>query len=142
MAEEEKEDIGGTRYTTVQEKVAEKISQCGDHVQHTIIDALATIEINKRVTIAQAAHKAIGSARSELNKIGRPELKTFDRDGKITEVFSEQRFNDLKKKRKALGELEAAFDKALNDNTADAYDKLNQLSSNSGGGGEKGSSKE
>lgn len=134
MADEHKLVTHGS----IHHKVAEAVKNSGSFVEETLIESLAQAEINKRVQIAQTGLKAIGSLKAEINKLNRPDSKTFDAAGNVTEMFSEKQFKDLKQKKEQLTRLEKAFEAALNESTGEAYGELDKLSKNSGGGKSEG----
>lgn len=120
-------------HSSIHHKVAEAIKGSGSTVEEALIEALTQSEINKRIQIAQTGLKAISALKTDLNKISRPDLKTYV-EGVEHAAYSEARHKETKQIKEKLEKLENAFEKALNESTGEAYAKLDELSKNSGGG--------
>jgi hypothetical protein len=109
-------------------KVTEKINSCGETVINIVVDKLAEIEINKRVSIIQQAISKQELLQKELAKInGKCDSIFYDKDGVKQESMSEKRFNDIKKSKDSLDLLEKVLNSALETNTQESYNKLNGL---------------
>lgn len=117
--------------TTVQEKVAEGIKGCGSKVEQIVIDTLVGNEVTKRQDVIIKALGRLDTLKKELNKINRPDSVTYV-DGKKHESMTETRFKEIEKANETINKLQAATDKALEENTADAYAKLTELVNKSG----------
>jgi len=108
---------------TIQEAVAEKITQSGENVANTVIEKLAEVEISKRVdTITKAVQKQ-EQLEKDLKKINKNDVVTYI-EGTPTEVMSKNRFEEIKKGKEKIEKLTKAIDFALTQNSFDAYNKL------------------
>lgn len=119
---------------SIHEAVANKIKGIGPAVEDALVDGLVQHELNRRVQIAQTGLKTISSLKADIAKINRGDIRTYDRDGNEELKYSEERHKKLKQSKEQLEKLENAFNKALNENSGEAYGKLEELSKNSGGG--------
>lgn len=127
------------RQATITEKVAEKISACGEHVESSVIDALVEVEVLRRTKIITEAVGFIGNFEKAYKKLDQPDGKVhvgIERTPQVT--FSDNRIKEIAKAKETLQRLHAAFNKALNNNKAEDYDELQKLLKPSAGGGEKG----
>ena len=113
------------KMTTIQEKVAEKISTSGTLVVDTVINALAQIEIDRRVDIITKAIGKQDSLKKEFDKINRDDLNTYV-DRKPVTAMSDARFKEIKKAEETIEKVNKALDKALNENTTESYNKLSE----------------
>ena len=112
--------------STIQEEVAKKISTSGSHVKETVINTLAQIEINRRVDLITKGIAKQDTLKKEFDKINRDDITTYVK-GVPTSAMSDSRFKEIKKAEEGLEKLSKALDKALDDNTADSYNKLGEL---------------
>ena len=111
---------------TIQEEVAKKISESGNTVKTTVIDALAQVEINRRVDLITKAINKQDILKKEFDKINRDDIVTYV-DRKPVSAMSDARFKEIKKADEGLDKLSKAIDKALQENTTDSYNKLAEL---------------
>lgn len=126
---------------TIQEVVAEKISQSGENVANIVIDKLAEVEISKRVESISKAIQKQEQLEKDLKKISKNDVVTYV-DGAATEVMSKSRFEDIKKGKEKIDKLTKAIDLALTQNTFDSYIKLEDTLKkldNAGGNKKEGS---
>lgn len=121
---------------TLRDKSKTTISTSAEKIQQALVDASATIEINRRIDIATKALKKHDDLTKEFNKINRPDLSAFDANQVEVKSYSKQRMDDIRKQKKTLEEFTTAVENALLNNTAEAYEKLSQKLS-SGGSQEK-----
>lgn len=119
---------------SIHHKVAEAIKGCGPKVEEVLVNTLVDSEVNKRIQIAQTGLKALGALKADVKKLDRPDTVTHTVGGDSQAVYSDKLFKEIKQKREQLEKLERAFEKALNENTGEAYGELDKLSKNSGGG--------
>ena len=125
----------------IQEKVAEKIANCGSTVESTVVDTLAQAEINKRVDLITKSIGRLDNLVKEYNKINRDDLVTYSNGAKVSSM-SEKRFQDIQKSKQMLEGFEKALNTALETNTQDAYNKLSeQLNKSNNVGGNQAESK-
>jgi len=108
---------------TIQEAVAEKITQSGENVANTVIEKLAEVEISKRVDAITKAVQKQEQLEKDLKKINKNDVVTYI-EGTPTEVMSKNRFEEIKKSKEKIDKLTKAIDFALNQNSFDAYNKL------------------
>ena len=108
---------------TIQEAVAEKITQSGENVANTVIEKLAEVEISKRVAAITKAVQKQEQLEKDLKKINKNDVVTYI-EGTPTEVMSKNRFEEIKKGKEKIEKLTKAIDFALTQNSFDAYNKL------------------
>lgn len=108
---------------TIQEAVAEKITQSGENVANTVIEKLAEVEISKRVDAITKAIQKQEQLEKDLKKINKNDVVTYV-EGTPTEVMSKNRFEEIKKGKEKIEKLTKAIDFALTQNSFDAYNKL------------------
>lgn len=108
---------------TIQEAVAEKITQSGENVANTVIEKLAEVEISKRVDAITKAVQKQEQLEKDLKKINKNDVVTYI-EGTPTEVMSKNRFEEIKKGKEKIEKLTKAIDFALTQNSFDAYNKL------------------
>ena len=126
---------------TIQEVVAEKISQSGENVANIVINKLAEVEISKRVESISKAIQKQEQLEKDLKKISKNDVVTYV-DGVAIEVMSKSRFEDIKKGKEKIDKLIKAIDLALTQNTFDSYIKLEDTLKkldNAGGNKKEGS---
>jgi hypothetical protein len=79
-------------------KVAEKIASSGGIVLDSVVERLAEVEIQKRISAIQLAVSKLDSLNKEFAKInGKCDSVHYDKDGIKVESMSEKRFNEIKK---------------------------------------------
>jgi hypothetical protein len=108
---------------TIQEAVAEKITQSGEYVSNTVIEKLAEVEISKRVDAITKAIQKQEQLEKDLKKINKNDVVTYI-EGTPTEVMSKNRFEEIKKCKEKIEKLTKAIDFSLTQNSFDAYNKL------------------
>lgn len=111
---------------TIQEEVAKKISESGNTVKNIVIDVLAQVEITRRIKLITKGIAKQDTLKKEFDKINRDDTTTYV-DRKPVSSMSEARFKEIKKAEEVLDKLGKALDKALDENTADSYNKLAEL---------------
>lgn len=110
---------------TIQEAVAEKITQGGESVANTVIEKLAELEITTRVDAITKAIQNQTQREKDLKKINKNDVITYI-EGKPTEVMSKNRFEEIKKSKDKIAKLAKAIDVALTQNSFDAYKQLSE----------------
>lgn len=115
---------------TIHEAVAIKIQGCGEAVINTVVDKLAQIEIDKRISIVTMAFNKIEDLKKELKKIDRNDNITYI-DGKKVESMTSKRFDEIEKMKQTIVETESKLKIALDKNTEEAYLNLSKLNGNS-----------
>lgn len=108
---------------TIQEAVAEKLTNAGTVVTDTVVSKIAQIEIDKRVDIITKGLNKISSIESDIKRIDRDDIVTYQ-SGTQSTSMSKQRYDDIEKLKQKLGELTKDVDTALESNTQDSYNKL------------------
>jgi len=111
---------------TIQESVAEQLSNCGTTVFNTVIENFVKVEINSRVDQISKAITKQEQLEKDLKKLNKGDVVTFVGDNMDTQVtsMSKQRFEDIKKLKEKIGKLTKAIEFALENNTTDSYVKL------------------
>lgn len=127
----------------IHEKAKTSIAGSNGTIIDAIINKMVTIETERRIDIAYKCFKKLEDMQKQFKGINRPDTRSYAADGTEIMNYSEGRMGQIKKDKKNLDEFSAALEKAFNENTADAYDKLNQkfnqLSSGDKGEGKQGS---
>lgn len=120
---------------TIQEKVADKISKCGETVNNTVIDKLAEVEINKRVDLITKAIAKQDALEKEFKKSHRADIaETYDSEGTVVVAaqYSKGKLDTIKKDKEKLSGLikliEACLDKNLQDDYSKLQETLNKMS--------------
>ena len=104
------------------EKVAEK---GGEYVAKVVSDKLAEVIVNKRIdTITKAIQKQ-EQLDKDLKKINKNDVTHYV-EGNPFESMSKQRFDDIKKLKEKTEKLTKATEAALEQNSTDAYNKLEE----------------
>ncbi len=109
----------------IKETVKGTILGSSEKITSAIVDQMATIEIDKRVKIAFDAVKKHEILTKSLEGISRPDQSSFDVDKNEVKTYSSGRISQIKKDEKFLNEFTETIEKAFSENTADAWDKLN-----------------
>lgn len=95
-------------------EVAERVKGSNDLVQEAYISKLVTKEVEQRVDLLDKAMQKRFTCLSELNKVNRPDVETFDADGKLASgTYTKDRLKMIKEAKEALAKVENAIDKAL-----------------------------
>ena len=106
--------------------ISEKLKEKNFTIREKVVESCVNKEIDKRVETLNKALKTRATAHNEVRKLDKPDVKAFDSEGKvISEVFSGERFKELKKAREKLEKIDTAIDKALEGD----FSKLNELKS-------------
>lgn len=121
---------------TIQEVVAEKISNSGQLVKETVINKLAEVEVSNRVALITKAIEKQDALEIGLKKINKCDVVTYVGDNQ-TEVMSKARFEQIKKEKEKIERVTKAIDFALTQNTTDSYNKLSETLKKIDGGGNK-----
>jgi hypothetical protein len=102
---------------TIREEVAESLNTSNVVVKETIVTQLVKIEIDKRVTAVSSALTSLDSSNKELSKLNKPDLQTFDSEGKVlSESFSKDRVETRKKLKEQIAKIDLAIKEALENN--------------------------
>jgi len=109
---------------TVLETVAAKIAEAGPNVVDIVSTKLAQVEIDKRVETVIATLGRLETLKKDLKKIDRADTITFVNDVK-NESWSAARYEQVKKAKEVIAKLELLLNTALETNTAENYQKLN-----------------
>ena len=108
--------------------VAERVKNTGTRVYEKLRDSMVECEVVNRVGLLEKALGQRTAMLAELRKLEKPDVETFDMDGKVTSSsWSKQRTEELKKKREQLQRLESAIDAALGEND---FQKLKDVTKN------------
>ena len=111
---------------SIKEKIAEKIAGSGESVAKTVIENLASVEINNRVQLVTNAYQLKERLEKESLKM-RPDQKSFGADGvELPATWSAKAFEAKKKFDEKFTNLSNALDKALNTAAAEDFKKLKE----------------
>jgi hypothetical protein len=95
-------------------EVANRVKGTNDIVQETYITKLVQKEVEQRVDLLDKAMQKRFTCLTELNKINRPDVETFDADGKLASgTYTKDRLKAIKDAKENLAKVENAIDKAL-----------------------------
>lgn len=114
---------------TIQEKVAEKISKCGETVTNTVVDKLAEVEINKRIDLITKAVAKQEAMEKEFKKSHKADIaETYNQEGAIvtTAQYSKNKLESIKKDKEKLSGLIKLIDYCLDKNLLEDYNKLQE----------------
>lgn len=121
---------------TIQESVAEKITNCSEKVINAVVEKIAELEISKRIELITKAINKQEQLEKELKKINKNDVFQFI-NGVQQEAMSKTRYDEINKSKERITNLKKVIDTALEANSYDAYAKvtevLNKLN-NVGGG--------
>lgn len=111
---------------TITVKVADRIASIGStKVVDSVVDQLATKEINRRSEILVRAMALGDSLTREVRRASRPDQIAINpTTGKRTETFSKNGFENKKKTEEKLTKLDVLITNAIDKNE---WDKLNQM---------------
>ena len=105
--------------------VAERLGSSGTAVRERVIDTLVEREVVSRVEVLDKGLAKRSEYERELRKISKPDVETYDAEGKpVSATYSKARIDELKKSREQLTKLEGAIDKALVSND---FSKLREI---------------
>jgi hypothetical protein len=130
---------------TLQESVAEKISQSGTKVKDIVIDELVNVEINKRTELIIQALPLIDKFEKELAKNNKPDIaEILNAESVVIQQagYSKSKLEQIKKEKEKLENLKKAIDDCLELNSKDSYSKLENLIKNAGGNKQENSGKD
>ena len=99
------------------------IAGSNETIKSRVIETLVEAEVTKRAGELIAAIEKIKTLKKEQDKI-RPDVKTRDGNGALTEAYTNETWEKLVKSRAQIEKLEAAFDVALNSGD---YTKLREI---------------
>lgn len=117
----------------IQEIVANKLANAGSTVQDIIVEELTNKAIAERVELVKKGMSKLEGLEKEFKKVNQPDIRTFsgnptgEDQPQKSATYSEQRWNDIQKQKKAIETLEATLIEALEKNTEEAYKKLGEL---------------
>ena len=93
-------DDGDTKENKAKEllaEVAKRVKGTNDIVQETYITKLVQKEVEQRVDLLDKAMQKRFSCLTELNKVNRPDVETFDADGKLASgTYTKERLKAIK----------------------------------------------
>ena len=122
---------------TLLEKVTSGITVGQEAVINQVVGHFVKKEQDRRADTVIAAMDKLTAHNRELNKI-KPDMVGYDADGqKVTESFSKAKLDEANKVKSAIGKLEKALTKALEN--ADYADLFNLIKS---GGNESSATSE
>ncbi len=113
--------------TDIKTKIAEKISNSSEEVSTTVVNELANIEIARRTSIITESVRVIEKMEKKQANLEVADVVTFDKDGVKQEVYSEQRFNQIKEIKESIAKIYEASDNALKENNEEVFQKLQEV---------------
>lgn len=130
---------------TLQEQVANKISESGATVKEHVINILAENEITKRTNLIIQALPLVDKLEKEFAKNNKPDVaEEVDFEGKVVKAasFTKNKYEQIKKAKEQLESLKQSIDNCLETNSKEAYSKLENLLKNAGGNKQENTSKD
>jgi len=108
---ETKESVAASLLATI----AEKVKNSAPEVTRRYAESQAEKEISARVDLLDRGMQKRFSCLYELNKVNRPDVVTYDVDGKETGTgtYTKERVKAIKDSKEALAKIENALEKAL-----------------------------
>lgn len=113
--------------TEIKTKIAERISNSSEEVSTTVVNELANIEIARRTSIITESVRVIEKMEKKQANLEVADVVTFDKDGVKQEVYSEQRFNQIKEIKESIAKVYEASDNALKENNEEVFQKLQEV---------------
>ena len=102
---------------SIKNLLAEKLLNSGSTVKSNVIDTLYQNELTTRTNACISLLKKIEAKENELKKSSVADNVIYDKDGvPLTEGYSKNRVEELKKLRKEITALETALSDALEKN--------------------------
>jgi hypothetical protein len=111
---------------TIQEVVAEKISESGDNVKETVISRLVTIEVDNRVNTILQALEIQDKLTKNLQKIDKTDITTYV-NGEPIQAMSDSRFQEISKSKQSLDNLNSKIEACLTENSKVSYKNLSDV---------------
>jgi hypothetical protein len=106
----------------LKEAIADKIKNSTPHILDKVVEKVANETIEKRINHLHQAYTECDNIERELRKI-KPDVKNYSvEDGKEHLSFSDNVWQEKKKKEERLAKLKKCIEEALNDHT-----KFNEL---------------
>ena len=113
--------------TEIKTKIAERISNSSEEVSTTVVNELANIEIARRTSIITESVRVIEKMEKKQANLEVADVVTFDKDGVKQDVYSEQRFNQIKEIKESIAKVYEASDNALKENNEEVFQKLQEV---------------
>lgn len=113
--------------TEIKTKIAERISNSSEEVSTTVVNELANIEIARRTSIITESVRVIEKMEKKQADLEVADVVTFDKDGVKQEVYSENRFNQIKEIKESIAKIYEASDNALTENNEEVFQKLQDV---------------
>lgn len=105
-----KESAAGNIIATI----AAKVKDSNPEVQRRFIESQVDAEITSRVGLLDKAMQKRFQCMTELNKVNRADIETFNADGSTASAtFSKDRLKAIKDGKEALAKVESAIEKAI-----------------------------
>ena len=107
----------------INQKVAERIAGSNEKIQESVVEHLASKELERRTNAVIKVFAELAALEKEVSKI-KPDLAQYDSNGDlVVENWSKAKLDERNKKIDKKNKLTAALDKALDKN--DFSDLLN-----------------
>jgi len=100
--------------TSLLQSIAERVKASNPTVTERWIDTEVEKEVTNRVGLLDKAMQKRFQCMTELNKINRPDVVTYDADEKpVSGTYTKDRLKAIKDAKEALAKVENALEKAL-----------------------------
>lgn len=100
--------------TSLLQAIAERIKASNPLVTERWVETEVEKEVTNRVNLLDKAMQKRFTCMTELNKINRPDVVTYDADEKpVSGTYTKERLKAIKDGKEALAKIENALDKAL-----------------------------
>lgn len=110
---------------TIQQAVAEKLTDFNPLLFNAVADKLAGFEIQKRIELLSKAIQKQEQLDKDLKKIDKNDVVTFAAGNK-QEAMSKARFDEINKAKEKVQKLTKAIETCLTENNQDSYTKLTE----------------
>lgn len=103
--------------TTVKQLVTDRLGGVGPTVREKVVDLMVDQEIDRRVKAVSALVTKLDEINTNLKKIDRADVETFNQDGTVaTSSFTKARLEEIKKAKEQATKIEKALDQAFENN--------------------------
>ncbi len=107
----------------LRERIAEELAASGPKVKEFVIDKLVDVEISRRVDLVIKGLEKMDLLKKEMDGAAKPDINTYDVEGKKSSGYSEQAMQKKNKAADAYSKFCASFTDALDNNSFDKLEK-------------------
>ncbi len=108
----------------VMAEIASRLDSSLADVRQGLVDALVQKELDERVKLLVSAVGRRNEQLSELRKVDRPDVVTYDDAGQVASgTYTKERLKDIKDRKEKLAKLETAIARALSNDFSKLKDQ-------------------